>query len=653
MDKLPSYCGFSVVVANESGVVLRRDISSPEEIADLARSSNAEAVAIDNIYEIGSESDIRRFTTMLYKADLIQVTGSPSAGFKPLPLVAKELGLASGSLEKLSPSRAAEVCARAVMAGRGYIVKVYDPETKVTISKRRKFGTGGMSEARYRRSVQGSVLSLSNTIRSALDSRKIDYDLTWRKGSHGVEGSSFYVYASRNKLFGVVRPIRTSSISVKIMPFFTKSFDFASIGGVEEGPPRRYLIVGVDPGMVTGLAVIDLNGRVLLASSGRGITRGQITRTLARFGRALVFSTDVNPTPAALIKLAASHNALLFTPEKSMKTEEKKDMVARLLPDQGVKAEDTHQRDSLAAALKAFAFYRNKLEQAAAHARRQDRVVQLDEVKANVLRGMSISDALEASRAPVFEEAVSRKKGGSEGEQIKVLKAKVEEFRGERDSLLDKIRGLEERIEDLENDLRLAKLERKPQRSRETEIYELERRVRSLQGETMQLRALMEAARSENFRMRSAMELLALGNSVIIRRYKNVAEFVRERAGEYEKDAKGDAEKIALVERVGYLPEHVQNEFSSMAVPALIAEEMSQIERAQFMGMGVPVIVLSSAGSILTSEEYPTVRLFDKNLLGRSVEAAKKELQEFSSVKGAKLRNLLEEYKKERIKEIQ
>jgi hypothetical protein len=638
MDKLPSYYGFSLVVIDESGIAVRKDVISIEDVAEVARSNRVDAVAMDNIYELGSEVDIRRFTTMLYKTELIQVTGSPLDGFRPLAVIAKELGMGSG--EKLSPARSAEVCARAVIAGRGYLVKVFEPETKITISRRRKFGTGGMSEGRYRRSIQGSVLNLTNTIKSDLVSRGIDFDLAFRKGSHGIEGSSFVVYASRNRLFGIVRPLRTSSINVRIMPSFTRSFGFTPLGSDEKGPPKRYLVVGVDPGMVTGLAVMDLNGRALLITSGRAITRGQITRTLAQLGRALVFSTDVNPAPDALSKLAASHSAILFTPEKSLKSAEKKEVAERISREQGVRVEDSHQRDSLAAAMKAFSFYRNKLEQAASHARKEDRTVQIDEVKANVLRGMSISDAIEASRAPVFEEAVSRKRAVSEGEQIRVLKSKLEDIRTQRDALLSKVNDLGGKMEDMANDLRLARLEMKPKRPQEFQIYELERRIRSLQGENFHLRASLEKSQNELLRARSSMELLSSGRYILLRVYKGVSEVVHDPSRE------GD---VAFVETIGPLPETVLKELRALQPTSLVAERVSPEEKAQFLGMGIPVIFPSS----LSYESFGSLRVVDRASLTRSLEEAKKELQDFSSAKASKLKDLFEEYRKERAKEPQ
>jgi len=638
MDKLPSYNGFSVVVINESGILMRKDVLSMEEVSEIARSFKVDAIAVDNIYEIGSERDIRGFVTLLYSMDLIQVTGSPSEGFKQLSVIGKQLGITRG--EKLSPSKSAEVCARATIAGHGFLVKIYDPETRVTISRRRRFGSGGMSEGRYRRSIQGSVLNLTKTIESALNSRGMDYDLALRKGSHGIEGSTFIVYAPRNLLFGIVRPIRTSSINVRVTPTFTKSFEFVPLGSTNEALPKRYLIAGIDPGMVCGLAVMDLNGRILHVSSGRGITRGQITRLLATLGRALVFATDVNPPPSLLVKLSASHSAILFSPEQSLKTSEKTDLVEKIASNQRIKIQGSHQRDALAAAAKAYSFYRNKLKQAVSHARAEERPVQIEEVKANVLRGMSIKDAIALSRTPVIEEVVPKRRAGSEREQIKVLETKFEDMQAERDKLLLQVKALKERIEDLEVSVRLTRFGERPKRTPGGEVYELERRIRSLLNEVGQLRSQLELTKSENIQLRSEMDALASGESLLFKRYRTVAEVLHDLVNLHER-------KVALVERIGKVSDELLKTLRFSHITAFLVEEISPEEKTQILGIGIPVVLLSS----ISSENYGNVQTVKRVTLERALEGAKKELEDFSEVKTKKVRDLLEEYKKERLKE--
>jgi predicted RNase H-like nuclease (RuvC/YqgF family) len=639
LDKLPSFYGFSVVVVNNSGIILRKDVFSVEDISEIVRSCKVDAIAIDNIYEIGSESQIRRFMTFLYSTDLLQITGSPLEGFKPLSIIGKQLGITGG--EKLYPSKSAEVCAKAVLAGYGFLVKIYDPETRVTISRRRKFGSGGMSEGRYRRSIQGSVLNLTKTIESTLNSRGMDYDLSLRKGSHGIEGSSFIVYATRNLLFGIVRPIRTSSVNVRVTPTFTKSFEYIPINLTDEGPPKRYLIVGVDPGMVCGLAAVDLNGRILHVSSGRGITRGQITRLLATLGRALIFATDVNPPPSLLSKLSASHNAILFSPEKSLKTFEKTDLVEKISINQRIKVQDTHQRDALAAAAKAYSYYRNKLEQAVSHARAEEHPVQIEEVKANILRGMSIKDAISLSRTPVIEEVVPRRRGGSEREQIKVLETKLEDAQTEKEGQIQQIKLLEAKIEDLEVSLRIARLGEHPKRSPSGEIYELERRIRSLLNEISQLRNQLETARSEIIRLQSGMRMLTSGESLLLKRHKTVSDALNDLENLHER-------RIILVERIGKLSDELLKSMRTSSISAIIVEEIWPEEKTKILEVGIPIVLLSS----VSLEQYEDIQTVLRGVLEQALEIANKELKNFSEFKTQKVKDLLEQYKKERLSEI-
>jgi len=64
--------------------------------------------------------------------------------------------------------------------------------------------------------------------------------------------------------------------------------------------------------------------------------------------------------------------------------------------------------------------------------------------------------------------------------------------------------------------------------------------------------------------------------------------------------------------------------------------------------LGIPVVLLSS----VSSGQYEDVQTIVKATLEQALEAAKKELKNFSEVKAQKVRDLLEQYKKERLNEI-
>ncbi|MDI9609692.1 MAG: DUF460 domain-containing protein, partial [Candidatus Verstraetearchaeota archaeon] len=518
---------------------------------------------------------------------------------------------------------------------------VYGPETRITISRKRRYGSGGMSSERYRRSVEGAVQSLVEGVKSALESKGMEFDLTIKKGAHGIVGASFTVYSPRNQLFGTVRQIRTSSVNVKITPLYTKSFEYMPL--LQESRKeavKRYLIVGVDPGMVTGVAVMDLNGRVLRLMSGRGMTRGQVARSLASLGRALVFASDVSPPPDMVTKLAAMHNAMVFSPDRPMRTYEKSEIAGMISDEQGVIVEDAHQRDSLAAAFKAFSSFRNKLEQCTSHARLSGDQVDLEEVKALVIRGISISDAISRSRSPAPVQPVAKKaRASGERERIRVLESKFEDLRTERDALIEKIRKLSSRIEDLEEEVRLTRLEYRQPRTLDS--YELERRIRSLLDETTRLRAEVDSLKSERQRLRSAICMIAEGRSIPIRRAKKLAEAVPppEQVG---------GRVLIYLESMSALNSETEAALSALGNTALILDEPPSADvQSRLWEAGVPFVVRRREDGIA----FDDILVIESESLENMIRGACSAMEEGMKARPDRIRALFEEYKKERKKE--
>lgn len=623
IDKLPSYNDFAVVIMNNSDIVLKKEHVSKSELLEIIQQFKANAIAIDNIYELGSENEIKAFMSYLYNVDLIQVTGSPTHGFKPLSLIAKELGLSRGS--KLSPIKSAEVCAIAAKAGYGYLVRFYDPETKIVISRRRKFGSGGMSSERFKRSIEGAILNLTRMIENRLKSRGIDYDLSFRRGAYGLDASTFIIYAPRNQISGIIRPLRTSSINVRIIPIFSKSFDFIPFNS-SDYHKRKYLIVGIDPGTVCGIAILDLNGRVLHLSSGRNMTRGQITRTIISLGRALVFASDVNPPPSIIIKLAASHNAIIFYPESSLKVEEKSIIVEKVISEQNIKVKDSHQSDALAAALKAYLSYKNKLEQCVSHVKELGVQVDLDEVKALVIRGMSIRDAIMTSKIPKVEKTIRSKKQRSEKEHIKFLKSKLELMKLERDYLLSKVKELESRVKELEEELRLKKIEVKP-----IDKDEIDRRVTSYVSEIGRLRVELEKEKNEKQTLKSYLTSLAFGELMIFKKASNLKEAL-------------ELQNV-IVRRIEEIDEE-SRKILLKSPPKFVIVQDSYTE--DIFDFSVPVIMLKD----LKYVEYEDFIIVDSSSFNNALESARRKLEEYQKDKTKKIKHLFEEYRLERLREL-
>lgn len=120
------------------------------------------------------------------------------------------------------------------------------------------------------------------------------------------------------------------------------------------------MIVGIDPGINTGIAVLDMHGSLLHLSSKRNIGKSEVVRSIAKFGKPIIIAVDVVPAPKNVERIASSMGSVMFVSEKSMSNKEKQDIVKRFKrkykKKHGIelKVEGKHERDALAAAVKAW-----------------------------------------------------------------------------------------------------------------------------------------------------------------------------------------------------------------------------------------------------------------------------------------------------------
>ena len=156
----------------------------------------------------------------------------------------------------------------------------------------------------------------------------------------------------------------------------------------------RAVIVGVDPGITTGIAILDGNGSVADIWKQRNAGMGEIVRHVLKFGKPLIVATDVRPVPRRVKAVAAKFGSRVFEPRRSMLVAEKKKLVVTYLANSaGI---DRHEADALAAAAKAYHKYKPLFDrvESCLGERRQD---MLKDVVEQLLTGRSpnIADAID------------------------------------------------------------------------------------------------------------------------------------------------------------------------------------------------------------------------------------------------------------------
>jgi len=570
-------------------------------------------IGLDNIFELGkSEREVARVLSLLPpETDIVQVTLTDE-GPVDLKSIASKYGIEVYS--KPDPLKTAYIIAYLVEKGAGISVKAVEEKTYIYVVRGRSLGKGGSSQDRYKRYSRGLILRVAKKIKDSLEKAGIDYEMNLRRSEGGLERCVFTVYAPREKLYGIVKQHKGKGVRVIIRPIYKSELTFKPIGRDETKVLRR-LIVGIDPGMVTGVAAIDTHGNIHLLTSGRNLDRQEILSKLISVGKPIVIASDVNPPPETVVKLAQALQAELYVPPYTLSTAEKQGIIDRYI-DKHVKinVEDTHQRDALSAALKALNYYQSKLRQAEAYLSKLDLDINVDDVREAIIRGKSIAEAIEDEIAKLLQVREERevKKEIPKVQVVNVEKylKKIRELEREIISLKEKNKSLKDEVKRLKEELREYRrhedLETKTFRDLSTlssEVKRLSDVIRSLEGELIQLRDKINQYREAilsihkgGMKLARSLSSITMDNiSKSIRTYGQLLEnevlyvdnltFVQDDALKYlrEKSILG----IIVNEAVSELVEYIESEYQIPIVKKEQLKNVSSIDEYLLYGKDV------------------------------------------------------------------
>jgi predicted RNase H-like nuclease (RuvC/YqgF family) len=114
------------------------------------------------------------------------------------------------------------------------------------------------------------------------------------------------------------------------------------------------VIVGLDPGTTTAIAVLDTDGRLLSLKSKKNMTHGDVSNHISGLGRPVLVAGDRRPAPSAVERLAATFSARLIVPEDNLSRREKNRLARDFLKENFEGRMNQHERDALASAVYAY-----------------------------------------------------------------------------------------------------------------------------------------------------------------------------------------------------------------------------------------------------------------------------------------------------------
>ena len=598
-------------------------------------------IAVDNIFELAPNKKglIHILEKLPDNTRLVQVTGGIHQ--KPLLRLAHEHGL---SVNQFDPVQEAEACAILASLGVGEEVSLFEDITRIKVSRARSLGRGGWSQNRYRRKVHGAVKEKSREIESILRkfSRDTGYKYTERitEGFGGYVRSEFTVKARRDRV--PVKPSANADVQVTVRSVERDKIQYLPL----KKAGRQYTIVGIDPGTTVGVAILSLDGELLLSESIRGISHDQVVRMIAEYGKPAIVATDVYPTPSAVEKIRRSFNAVIWSPGGEIRAEDKI-ALARTFG-----YSNDHERDSLTAAIATYKSYKNVFSRIE---KRAPKYLNADSIKFHVINGDSIEEAIEkvASESkiqirvkpepePVKEELTDtdemvmklREEIKQKNSQIKQLKEYVSELKYESGQKDRNIEKLEMRINKIKNSIY-------KQIKREREIRIKDTEIGRLNKELAKTRKNLKNQRRQNKRLKQIRKKEVKGEGLPV---KVISAFTRE-AIQHTKELYGLKENdvVFLKDPSGGGPVTASLLAGPKVKAVLISEEMPHVALEYFYDNNVPVL------KDVKVHRVGDLASIDPDMLDESIrkwqEGAEKRLREKEQ---EQFQSILEEYKSER-----
>ncbi|MFV2016433.1 MAG: DUF460 domain-containing protein, partial [Candidatus Heimdallarchaeota archaeon] len=256
--------------------------------------------------------------------------------------------------KKLNPYETAHSLIKLMEIGVGMILEPFENETIIDIARPRRRGKGGWSQSRYERQGEEIVSRATNQLKEMLDNNALQYDLISIETKYGAKQSRFHLFENKASVLSNFKISSLFPAKIKIWSpnrvVVTHRSIKTRIDRINTQIYRHHqrLLVGIDPGITTGVAIVSLSGQIKSIYSRKNLSRGKLVADLASFGSPIAICADVSPVPQFVNKIASTYNAQLFSPKNQLNQIEKRKLVSKALPNNKL---NSHERDALSAVL--------------------------------------------------------------------------------------------------------------------------------------------------------------------------------------------------------------------------------------------------------------------------------------------------------------
>ena len=547
-DILPSHSASSKKAPKFACVITRDDIvlnEYPEisrgALLKLVREVSPKWFCTDNIFEIvpDTKSLFHLVDRIPTETRIVQVTGVPPRQ-TPLKILAKRHGLISRG--KPNPLESARIAAQLASRGVGYSLECFSEQTEIKVTRGRKPGRGGQSANRFRRRVHSQIQQMTRFIESQMKEAEIEYDLDIRASDFGYASARLVSYAPLPTIRSLVEAKRGGDFNIIISPV-RKRVEFLSLEPrpVLSDLKPKYFILGIDPGTTAAYCLLTLDGKIRALRSKKGLTRADIIREVYEQGIPAIIASDVPQVPHFVEKIASTVNTTIFTPNKPIPVSSKQELAREYSSE--MKIRNAHERDALTAAVYAYKSLLPKFQQIDRMIRDEQLSIDRNYLKALVIKGSSINEALAKIESEELEpiESIPEQPVAEEEsltqERYDSLKTKNEQLDSENRLLGEKIEDLQRTVEylkfresELSDSLEIVTQENHWKIKRDREVEKTKSTLKKAQRETTSLRKQVDTLDKHLERLKGVKRLEMRGDMLAV---KVIPQFTRESIEEF------------------------------------------------------------------------------------------------------------------------
>jgi len=451
------------LVISRNGNVESEQAVSQHRLIKLVHRHQPDILAVDSVQEIAPHTqDLYRFLEQLpSQTKFIVVTG----GDRQVGLI-QVAARYNITFDRFDPFAEARAVAQVAFYGAGAQVVAFEKETEITITRNRSPGKGGWSQNRYARKIHGNVLRYAREIEQELQNKGLSYWKKEYKAFGGVSRVTFHVREDRDKI--PVSSSRGGDVQIRLSGKRLERIQYRPLSA-----RPRYLIVGIDPGTTIGIAAIDLNGELVKVQSSRQMTMADVIELIWSLGKPVIVASDVVPMPFSVEKIRRAFQAVPYTPRQDIPVETKYELASKF------GYANDHERDALTAAVEAYKYWRHKFS---AILKRVPAGVDLDEVKAGIIKGQSLEQILGGRKKTVHtpEEKKPEISIDTSDERVRILDGTVKDLRALVSELQEEITDLKKQNQILTKKIASLKAERQKKIDAEPEVIKRDQIIANL-----------------------------------------------------------------------------------------------------------------------------------------------------------------------------